>query len=274
MKYFDYSNPDSVEEAVELLQAQPERASILAGGTDLLVLLKEHVIGPERVVDIKRVPGMDDFAYDAANGLSVGSLVSIRQVETSPVALTHYPSLAKSATDFASIQVRNRATLIGNVCRASPSADTLPPLIADRAVLRIHGPDGKRRSPVEDFIIGPGRTLLKAGEIVTHVEIPAPAPRTGKAYIKLGRREQMELATVGVAAHISMNDDEIIDDAAIVMASVAPTPLRATGAEQLLVGKNRTMTCCTRPSERPLMQRVRFQIYAVAPRIAATWCVF
>lgn len=240
MKHFDYHKPASLEKAAALLRGEPASVSIIAGGTDLLVLLKEHVIAPARVVDIKAIPGMDDFDYDAGQGLLLGALVTVRDVETSPVTRAHYASLAKSATDFASVQVRNRATLVGNVCRASPSADTLPPLIADRAVLRIYGPDGERRCLMEDFFTGPGRTVLTAGEIVTHIEVPAPAPRTGKAYIKHGRRQQMELATVGVAAHITLNTDGTVAQAAVVMASVAPTPLRAPGAEALLRGRQPT----------------------------------
>lgn len=237
MNNFDYNQPASLAEAVTLLRTEPPSAYVIAGGTDLLVLLKEHVIQPSRVIDIKAIPGMDDFSHDGQHGLVIGALVTVRQVETSPITQTHYASLARSATDFASIQVRNRATLVGNVCRASPSADTLPPLIADRAVVRIQGPDGSRRCPVETFFTGPGRTVLAAGEIVTHIEIPATAPRTGKAYIKHGRREQMELATVGVATHITLDEQGEIADAAVVMASVAPTPLRATRAEQLLRGR-------------------------------------
>lgn len=240
MKSFDYHKPASLGEAAALLRGKPASVSIIAGGTDLLVLMKEQVIAPKRVVDIKAIPGMADFDYDPEQGLRLGALATVRDVETAPVTRAHYASLAKSATDFASVQVRNRATLVGNICRASPSADTLPPLIADGAVLRLHGPDGERHCPVEAFFTGPGRTVLADGEIVTHVDIPAPAPRTGKAYIKHGRRQQMELATVGVAAHVTLDTDGTIADAAIVMASVAPTPLRAAAVEALLRGNRPT----------------------------------
>lgn len=236
MKPFAYSEPAALDEAVALLASAADKARILAGGTDLLVLMKEHVIEPQHVVNIKKLPGLDDFGYSPGAGLRIGALVTVRQVETSPVTLEHYASLAKAATDFASIQVRNRATLVGNVCRASPSADTLPPLVADRAVLHIHGPAGRRSCTVEEFCVAPGRTTLAAGEIVTHVEIPAPAPRTGKVYIKHGRRQQMELATVGVAAHLTLDGDGAIADAAVVLASVAPRPLRSERAEAVLRG--------------------------------------
>lgn len=240
MKYFEYSEPTTLDEAVALLRAGPAPASLIAGGTDLMVQMKEHLRQPAHVISIKKIPGMDDFAYDAKHGLVIGALVTTREVETSPITRRHYASLAKAATDFASIQVRNRATVVGNVCRASPSADTLPPLIADGAALRIHGPAGQRRCMVQDFCTGPGRTVLATDEIVTHIEIAAPAPRTGKAYIKHGRRAQMELATVGVAVRITLDEDGKADDLAIVLAAVAPTPLRATQAEALLRGRHPT----------------------------------
>jgi carbon-monoxide dehydrogenase medium subunit len=185
------------------------------------------------VINIKRIPGMDDFHFDERSGLRLGALVTTRQVETSPVTQRHYASLSRAATDFASIQVRNRATIVGNICRASPSADTLPPLIADRAELLVHGPRGQRRLALEDFCQGPGRTALQSDEIVTHVLVPAPAPHTGKAYIKHGRRAQMELATVGVAVTITL-DHARCTEIGIVLAAVAPTPLRARAAEARL----------------------------------------
>ncbi|GMV46332.1 MAG: carbon monoxide dehydrogenase [Pseudomonadota bacterium] len=235
MQDFAYFAPRALDEAVALLGA--DDAGVLAGGTDLIVQMREGVRRPARVVDIKKIAGLDDFGFDARGGLVLGALVTTRQVETSPVVRRHYASLARAATDFASIQVRHRATVVGNVCRASPSADTLPPLIADGARLRIHGPAGTRRTPLEGFCTGPGRTALARGELVTHIEVPAPAPHTGKVYIKHGRRAQMELATVGVAAHATLDADGRLADVAIVLAAVAPTPLRAHAAEALLRGR-------------------------------------
>jgi len=240
MKYFEYSEPASLDEAVALLRGGPAPASLIAGGTDLMVQMKEHVRQPAHVINIKKIPGMDDFSFDPRDGLVLGALITTRQVETSPITLRHYAGLARAATDFASIQVRHRATVVGNVCRASPSADTLPALIADGAVLRIHGPSGQRRCAVEDFCTGPGRTVLAADEIVTHIEIPAPPTRTGKAYIKHGRRAQMELATVGVAVRITLDDAGRVDDLAIALAAVAPTPIRAERGEATLRGHRPT----------------------------------
>lgn len=236
MRPFDFARPETLDHAIALLQLGSGPVALMAGGTDLLVQIKEHQRQPARVIDLKRIPGMDDFHYDPRQGLRLGALVTTRQVETSPITRRHYASLARAATDFASIQVRNRATIVGNVCRASPSADTLPPLIADRATLRVQGPHGARHASLEDFCVGPGRTSLAQGEIVTHILAPPPPPNTGKVYLKHGRRSQMELATVGVAVTLTLAQGRCAE-VGIVLAAVAPTPLRARQAEALLRGQ-------------------------------------
>ncbi|MEG0201391.1 MAG: xanthine dehydrogenase family protein subunit M [Comamonas sp.] len=236
MKFFEYVEPGSLQEASELLQRYAGSASLMAGGTDLMVMMKEHVRAPSHVVNLKKIPGLNEFSYAPGSGLCIGALVTTREIETSAITLKHYASLAKACTDFASIQVRNRATLAGNVCRASPSADSLPPLIADGAVLNIHGLHSQRQCRVEDFLLGPGRTSLATDEVVTRIDIPAPRPRTGKVYLKHGRRSQMELATVGVAVSLTLGPEGHVDTVSIILAAVAPTPLRAAGAETLLKG--------------------------------------
>ncbi|HVJ10845.1 MAG TPA: xanthine dehydrogenase family protein subunit M, partial [Burkholderiales bacterium] len=206
------------------------RAQPLAGGTDLLVELKEQLRRAECVVNIKRIPGMDTLSYDAREGLRIGALVTAREVELSPITLEKYSSLVQATRELGSIQVRNRATIVGNICRASPSADTLPPLIADSASLRIVGGKGERTVRLEDFFTGPGKTVLAVDELVTELVLPPPAPGTRKVYIKHGRRKAMELATVGVA--VTWNAD-----VKIVLGAVAPTPMRARKAEDLLRGR-------------------------------------
>lgn len=236
MRDFEYHEPATLDEAVALLQGCHGKASLIAGGTDLLVQIKEHVRQPDHVINIKKIPGMNELEFDAHRGLRIGALTTTRAVEISPIVQQHYASLARAVTDFASIQVRNRATVVGNVCRASPSADSLPPLIADNATLQIHGPAGKREVQIEDFFIGAGKTTLAEGEIVTHIQVPPPALHTGKVYIKHGRRVQMELATVGVAVTLTLKGDTC-SAVRIVLAAVAATPIRALGAEQALLGK-------------------------------------
>lgn len=234
MRDFAYFEPTTLDDAVTLLQSC--KGTLLAGGTDLLVQIKEHVRQPDHVINIKKIPGMSGLDYDAQTGLRIGALTTTRTVETSPVVQQHYASLCRAVTDFASIQVRNRATVVGNVCRASPSADTLAPLIADGASVQIYGPAGYRQVPLDGFVTGPGQTALGSDELVTHLVIPPPAPHTGKVYIKHGRRIAMELATVGVAVSLTL-DDKTCADIRIVLAAVSATPLRAHDAEALLRGK-------------------------------------
>lgn len=237
MRPFDYHAPTTLDEVVALLRRCDGRASVLAGGTDLLVEIKESMRKPAHLVNLKRVPGLDRLAYDPNDGLHVGALVKVRDLETSPDVQRHYAGLWQAARELGSIQVRCRATLAGNVCRASPSADTLPPLVADAGVVHLHGPDGARRVDAEAFFTGPGRTVLSPDEVVTAFTLPAPPARTGKSYIKHGRRKAMELATVGVAVTLSLADDGAVDDVRIVLGAVAPTPIRARRAEEMLRGE-------------------------------------
>jgi len=242
MKRFEYFEPATLAEAAGLMHAA--NAQVLAGGTDLLVEIKEQLRRVERVVNIKRIPEIGGLSYDAREGLRIGALVTAREIEVSPVVQEKYASLAQSARELGSIQVRNRATIVGNVCRASPSADTLPPLIADGAQVRIFGERGERVVALEEFFTGPGRTVLGPGELVTEILVPPPAPRTGKVYIKHGRRKAMELATVGVAVSMTLSRD-----VRIVLGAVAPTPIRARQAEGLLQGMKLTSELIAKAAE-------------------------
>lgn len=235
MRPFEYFEPRTLDEAVDLLTRYEGRASILAGGTDLLVEIKEHLRAVDYVVNIKRIPGMDHFMYDDAAGLRFGALVTVRALEISPVINERYAGLAEAARQLGSIQIRHRATAAGNICRASPSADTLPPLIADGASLALYGPQGARSVAMDEFFTGPGKTVKAYNEILTEIAAPAPLPWTGKAYIKHGRRKAMELATVGVAVTLSLERDTC-RAARIVLGAVAPTPIRVPDAENALIG--------------------------------------
>lgn len=236
MRSFDYCEPQTLDEAVALLARFEGKGQLLAGGTDLFVEIRGHTRAPDHVINLKRIGGLDRLSFDADRGLECGALVTVRELEVSPVVGQHYRSLMQAARELASIQVRNRATLVGNVCRASPSADTLPPLLADGASVAIHGRDGTRTVAFADFFTGPGRTVLKPDEVLTALHIPAPPPFTGKAYIKHGRRKAMELATVGVAVTVTL-DGERIGDLRIVLGAVAPTVIRARHAEAVLTGR-------------------------------------
>ena len=234
MRPFDYHEPASIDAAIALLQAHPDSA-LLAGGTDLLVQMKEHLRAPAHVINLKKISGLEGLSFDEAQGLHIGALATARELETSAVVARHYDGLCQALTHFASIQVRHRATVAGNVCRASPSADALPPLIADAAVLHLRGPQGERTVAAEDFCTGPGRTVLGPDELLVRIVVPPPPPHTGKAYLKHGRRAEMELATVGVAVTLTRSGD-ICTGVRIVLGAVAPMPLRVPAAEVLLAG--------------------------------------
>ena len=239
MHQFNYLEPATLADAVTLLTRHGAAANLLAGGTDLLVEIKESLRRPALVINIKRITGIEALTFDAKRGLHIGALTTARTVEMHPAIATHYPGLHRAVQELGSIQVRNRATIVGNVCRASPSADTLPPLIADGATVAIVGPSGERHVAMEAFFTGPGRTVLGAGEIVTGIDVPAPPPGMGKSYIKHGRRKAMELATVGVAVCLTI-EQGVCRDVRVVLGAVASTPIRAHAAEALLRGQTLT----------------------------------
>ncbi len=236
MRPFDLLQPKTTAEALALMARHGARASLLAGGTDLLVEIKEGIRAPDVVIDAKHLPGMRELVVSPEAGLRLGALVTARAVETSIAVRQQYHGLWQAVRELGSIQVRNRATVAGNVCRASPSADTLPPLIADDAVVAILGPGGERTLALEDFFTGAGKTVLAGDEIVTGFSLPAPQPGTGKFYIKHGRRKAMELATVGVAVTLTMSGG-VCSSIRIALGAVAPTPIRAKKAEAVLAGK-------------------------------------
>jgi carbon-monoxide dehydrogenase medium subunit len=236
MRPFEYFEPKTVGEAVSLLGRYAHRANLLAGGTDLLVEIKAQLKTPDYVINIKKILDLDYLRFEEATGLRFGSLATIRRLETSPVVAEKYAGLAQAASEVGSIQIRNRATVAGNICRASPSADTLPPLIADGARVKVVGPQGERTVLLEDFFTGPGTTVLARDEVLVEITVPAPPAHTGKSYIKHGRRKAMELATVGVAVSLTMADG-LCQEIRIVLGAVAPTPIRARQAEQRVRGQ-------------------------------------
>lgn len=237
MRRFEYHEPDSLKTASRLLTELGDGSYIIAGGTDLLVEIRERLRRVRHVVNIKRVAGLDGLSYSAEKGLYFGALVTARTLETEPAVHAHYPNFLSALQVLGSIQVRNRATVVGNICRASPSADTIPPLTADGAVVHIYGPDGERQQTLESFFTGPGKTVLRPGEIATAVSVPPPRPHSGRIYIKHGRRKAMELATVGVAVSLERQGDECTD-IRVALGAVGATVLRAPKTEALICGSS------------------------------------
>ncbi len=234
MHPFEFFSPTSLQEAIKLLLLDGDK-QLIAGGTDLIIEMKEKIRRPDFLVDLSKIGNLAQFEFDAGKGLTIGPLTRVRTVEQSKLVKDTYPALQQAAKQLGSIHIRNRATIIGNICRASPSADTPPPLIAGGALVTIVVPSGERILPLEDFFTGPGRTTLKGGEIVTKIMLPPPATGSASVYLKLGRRKAMELATVGVAVSL-IRDGAICRDVRIVLGAVAPTPMRARTAETILEG--------------------------------------
>ncbi|MBI2305544.1 MAG: xanthine dehydrogenase family protein subunit M [Chloroflexi bacterium] len=222
---------------MQFLASHQDEAAILAGGTDILVQVKQKKRLPKYLVNIKGVSGLDGITYNG-QGLRLGALTTIRTIETSPIIKEKYPVLAEAAATIGSVQVRNRGTLGGNLCNASPAADMAAPLIALGATARILGPQGERTVSMEEFFAGPGKTVLGPGEVLAEVAVPPPSPRSAGAYIKLGPRKAMDIAVVGVAAVVTLESQgDRCRDVRIALGSVAPIPLRAKKAETVLRGQ-------------------------------------
>ena len=238
MTRFEYSEARTLRQAVSLLARYGEGTQIVAGTTDFLVRWRQGFWNPSRVVSIKRIASLDHVRYSPRAGLRMGPLVTIRTLETHPIIRQHYPCLTAAASAFAGVQVRNLATVGGNVCNASPAGDTLPSLLALEARCRIVGPDGQRWLPIEEFFVGPGRSALKPGEVLAELRVPPPAPNTGSIYIKDSPRSAMDIAAVGVTSVVSLDRGlRTFRNVSIALGAVAPTPIRARAAEAILAGR-------------------------------------
>lgn len=234
---FEYSEPATIEEAVSLLTKHNGRAKVIAGGTDLLVQMRQKVIRPDYVVDIINIPGLDYINYDDEKGLRIGALTTIRSLEKSAELNQRYPVISQAASQLGSVAIRNMGTLGGNLCNAAPSAETAPALIGLSAEARIVGPDGERVVPLEDFFTGPGTTVLKTAELLVEIQVPVLPPRTKGVYLKHAIRGSIDLAIVGVAAVITLERSNVCKDIKLVLGAVAPTPMRTKKTEELITRK-------------------------------------
>jgi carbon-monoxide dehydrogenase medium subunit len=203
------------------------------GGTDLFPALREGRFRPQTVIDVKGLPGMGDILFEEDKGLTVGAAVTMNALVADPVVQRHYPLLAQAAGTVASYQLRNRATLGGNLCNASPCADTSPATLVLKAELELLGPIGVRRVPAGQFFTGPGQTVLRPDEFLTAIHFPPPSSG-GARYLKLGRCKSGDLSLVGVAVCALSNGISSGHQFRIGLGSVAPTAVRATAAEALL----------------------------------------
>lgn len=232
---FDYLKPQSLSEASQFLVKHPDGARPFLGGTDLFVQMRDGICNYSCLVDIKNLDGTNDLVFDPLKGLRLGAAVNMNWVIASPLISKHYPLLVEACRTVASYQLRTRATIAGNICNASPAGDTIGACMILGGRLHVHGPDGQREEPLETFFLGPGKTVLKPGDITIAVTLPPPISGSVGRYIKLGRNAIGDLAIVGVT--VLAYPDETTHSGIrfrIALASVAPVPLIARQAESIL----------------------------------------
>lgn len=259
MFHFEYFKPETMEEALTLLQQHGQQTSILAGGTDLVIHMAEGDQRPKYVIDISRLSNLD-YIYNGEKQLKIGSRTTIRALEKVFKDLTgSYGLLGTAAGQLGSSAVRNMATIGGNICNALPSAETVPPLLALDAKLIIHNSSGKRTVSIDKFFTGPRETILKKGDLLTEIQVPTPSSLTRGFYIKHSLRGSIDLATVGVAVVMSVEPGEkVCKDIKIALGAVAPTPIRAYRAEKMLIGQlisDSTVNCAAKAASEDAQPR-------------------
>ncbi len=231
---FELLQPRSLTEALEMKRDYGEKVKVLAGGTDLLVLLKERKIRTDAVMSLHNLRELD-FIRAERQGVTLGALVSHNAAATSSIVRQKFPDLAEACAQVGATQIQNLGTIGGNLCNASPAADTAPPLLLMDAQLTLASTRGERRIAIHDFFLGPRQTVLQADEILKEIFIPRITGRRGATYLKLGRRQAMEIAIVGLGVAIHLNgSDQVVSECRVAMGSVAPTVVRARGAEAIL----------------------------------------
>lgn len=230
-----YESPETIDAAVALLAGGKTRTRVLAGGTDLLVQLRAGMIEPDLVVDIKRIPELREITEEDG-GFRIGAAVAGAELTEHPDVKRLWPGVVEAVDLIGSTQIQGRASMVGNLCNASPAADSIPAMIAAGAAVRIVGPGGQRDLPVEDVVTGPGQTALADGEIVTSVFLPARPRRSGDAYLRFIPRTEMDIAVVGAGVSLTLGEDGLCTAARVGLGAVAATPLLVNEAASALIG--------------------------------------
>jgi len=247
---FSYIKAETAEQAIALLQEKGAAVRILMGGTDLFVQMRNGDLAPDTLVDLKNLPGMDAIEYGRKEGLTTGAAVTMNALARNPDVLKHYPLLVDAAESVASYQLRNRATIGGNICNASPAADTAPAALVLEADVTVVGPKGERTIPIIDFFMSPGVNALGSGEFLTRVNFPNQPEGWKGRYLKIGRNAGGDLAIVGVAVMGYPDMDEPSNFRfRIALASVAPTPIRVHEVEEILTENPITEAVIERAAE-------------------------
>ena len=248
MRFEEYFEPLTIEECLDLKMEFGKNALILAGGTDVVPKLKSGALKPKAVISLHKIPDMIGIKAED-NGLRIGALTSLREISLSGVPGHEYEVIREAAGHVSSMQVRNTATIGGNACNASPSADAVQGLLVLDAVCLIRGKSGTSERPISGFWKGPGETVLALDEILTGFFIPKPADHTGAAYVKYAIRGDTDISIVGAAAAITLSGDGTAKAAVISLASVAPVPLRVPEAGAFIAGKKVTQEVIAEAAE-------------------------
>jgi len=230
-----YEAPDSLKSAVSLLAKEKGQAFVLAGGTDLIVKMKGGFLEPDLVVDIKRIKGMHEIKK-SATGFRIGAAVSGAQMGENAALVKAWPGVVEAANLIGSKQVQGRCTMVGNLCNASPAADSVPALVAAGAKVAIQGPKGKRTIAVEQVPTGPGRTSLKKGEVIDAILLPAKPARSGDAYLRFIPRTEMDIAVVSVGISLTLDAKGVVTAARVALGAVAATVLLVPEAAKAIIG--------------------------------------
>lgn len=235
MPRVSYTAPTTIDDAVKALAGAAGLAKVLSGGTDLLVQLKSGRLKPELIVDTKRIPGMIGIREEGGFFV-IGAATPGVMIEGHQGLNRAYPGIVEGVDLIGSMQIQGRCSIAGNLCNASPAADSVPPVIAARTLAVVAGPGGRREVPVEQIVTGPGRTSLAKGEFVVEFKIPKPKPRQSDAYLRFIPRTEMDIAVVGCAVNVTLDAGGACTDARVVLGAVAPTQLVVEDAARALIG--------------------------------------
>ncbi len=237
MQTFTYHLPASLDEAVALMQGDPEQSRYLAGGTDLYLALEHRPEPVRHVIDLKRIPGLDGVGATPEGGWRIGGLTRMADIEHHGELNRRLPALCAAAAVVGGPPIRNRATLGGNLCNASPAADSVCPLYVLNAVCVVAGPGGTREVPVREFITGPGRTVLQQGELLVELRVPPPAANSADAYLRFIPRNEMDIAVASAGALVAFGEDgRTCTGAKVAIGAVGPRPILVPEAARALVG--------------------------------------
>jgi carbon-monoxide dehydrogenase medium subunit len=235
MSSLRYEAPKSIDAATSLLTKNSNGVKVLAGGTDVIVQMHSERIEPDLIVDIKNIPELKQIT-ETNNGFRFGAAISGKELMLNTKFNNVWPGVMDGVRLIGSLQIRGRASVGGNLCNASPAADSVPPMIAAAAIANIVGPKGSRDIPVEDIIIKPGHTSLTKGEIIVSFQLPNRPPKSGDAYLRFTPRTEMDIAVVGVAINLTLNDNGVCESARVALGAIAPTPILDVNAAKTLIG--------------------------------------